>query len=140
MAHVSDELRFVLAGDLEFAALLRNLLEEPGILQCNRGLISKTLHQADNRTREFTRPTSLQDQGAKRTITAKQRDDQCRAESGYHRGIAKGVARSLEDVGHLQGFAFGNGFAKPSLSSADIELLIPNDDLRVKSGGLAELK
>ena len=48
MAHVGDELRLVLAGDLQLAALLRDLLEQAGVLECDGRLVGEALHQADD--------------------------------------------------------------------------------------------
>ena len=47
MAHVGDELRLVLAGDLKLAALLRDLLEQARVLEGDHGLVGEGLHELD---------------------------------------------------------------------------------------------
>src|SRR5262249_30756341 len=75
VAHVGDELRFVLAGDLKLAALPSDLLGKTCILQCNRRLVGKGLHQADDGLRELARLTPLQKKRAQWTLGAEQRRD-----------------------------------------------------------------
>jgi hypothetical protein len=41
MAHVGEELGFVLARFGKLAAFILNFIEEPHIFDCNRGLIGK---------------------------------------------------------------------------------------------------
>ena len=57
VAHVGDELRLVLAGDLKFAALLGDLLEQTHILDGNQRLVGEGLNQLDLRLCE--RPDSV---------------------------------------------------------------------------------
>src|SRR5262249_4880313 len=47
MAHIGEELRFVLARFFELPALVLNFIEEPNILDSNRGLVGKGLNQRD---------------------------------------------------------------------------------------------
>ena len=47
VAHVGQELRLVLARDLELAALVLDFVEQPHVLDCNRCLIGEGLDQLD---------------------------------------------------------------------------------------------
>ena len=96
VAHVGDELRLVLAGDLEFAALLGDLLEQASVLERDGGLVGEGLHEADDGLRELARLAPLQDQRAERTLGAEQRDDEGGAQSGFERSVAQGIAWALE--------------------------------------------
>ena len=46
MAHVGDELRLVLARDLQLAALLGDLLEQAGVLKRDDRLVGEGLHES----------------------------------------------------------------------------------------------
>jgi hypothetical protein len=47
VAHAVEELRFVLAGDLELAVGVLELPQQPGILDRNHGLVGEIGHQLD---------------------------------------------------------------------------------------------
>ena len=79
VAHVGDELRLVLAGDLQFAALLGDLLEQASVLQRDGRLVGEALHEIDDGCRELAGLAALQDERAERPFTAKQRDNERRA-------------------------------------------------------------
>src|SRR5215475_2806966 len=55
MAHAGDELRLVMARDLQLSTLLCNFVEEPRIFQRNRRLVGEALHEADDGLRKFAR-------------------------------------------------------------------------------------
>ena len=55
MAHVGQELRFVLARQFELPGLIFDLLEEARVLDGERGLRCKRLHQFNDRLSECTR-------------------------------------------------------------------------------------
>ena len=65
VAHVGDELRLVLAGDLELAALLGDLLEQARVLERDGRLVGEGLHQADDGLRR-TRPAGVGAERARR--------------------------------------------------------------------------
>ena len=125
VAHVGDELRLVLAGDLQLAALLRDLLEQARVLQGDGGLVGEGLHEADDGLGEFARPPPLQHQRSERALAAEQRDDEGRAQARFERSIAQWIARALEDVGDLQRLPLGDCLAEPGLSCGDVELSEP---------------
>src|SRR2546428_9052293 len=54
VAHVREELALVPARDLELAALLLDLVEEPDVLDRDRGLIGEGLDDLDLAVREGT--------------------------------------------------------------------------------------
>src|SRR5262249_61113906 len=72
MAHVGDELRLVLAGDRELAALFGDLIEEARILQRYCRLVGKGLHQVDDGLRKLAGMTPLQNQRTEWTRGAEQ--------------------------------------------------------------------
>src|SRR5262245_40211942 len=47
MAHVGNELRLVMARDLQLAALLNDLLEQPRVAHGDHGLVGEGLNQLD---------------------------------------------------------------------------------------------
>ena len=53
VAHVGQELRLVLAGDRELAALLLDLAEQPGVLDGQRRLRGEGLQELDDLRREL---------------------------------------------------------------------------------------
>ena len=132
MAHVGDELRLVLAGDLKLAALLGDLLEQAGVLQGDGGLVGEALHEADDGVGELTGLASLQNQRAERTLASEQRDDEGCAQARFERSVAQGIARPLGDIGDLQRLAIGDCLAQTRLSRCDVELAEPCDDLLVE--------
>jgi hypothetical protein len=52
VAHIGEELRLVLAGDLELAALVLDLVEQPRILDRQHRLRGECLDQVDGVLRE----------------------------------------------------------------------------------------
>ena len=82
MAHVGDELRLVLARDLQLAALLRDLLEQAGVLNCQHRLRTERLQQIDRVLGKFARLPAPYHQRADDPICAEQRDCQQGAETG----------------------------------------------------------
>src|SRR5262245_19700086 len=75
MAHVGDELRLVLTGDLELAALLGDLIKEARILQRDCRLVGKGLHQANDGLRKLAGMTPLQKERIDWTLGTLQRHD-----------------------------------------------------------------
>src|SRR5262249_49092010 len=98
VAHVGDELRFVLARYFQLTALLGDLLEQWGVPQRNPRLIGEVLHEADHRRRELTWPLPLEDECAERARTAEQRDDEAGAKARLDCGIAQGITWPLQNV------------------------------------------
>src|SRR5262245_20181312 len=101
MDHVGDELRLVLSYNLKLAALWRDLLEEAGIFERNRGLIGEGLHEADDGLRELARLTTPQDKRAERLLHADQWDDKRCAEPRFQNRIPQGLARALVQIRNL---------------------------------------
>ena len=58
MAHVGEELRFVLTCYFELPALILDLVEQPRILNRQRRLRRKGLHQVDGILPKYTRSTT----------------------------------------------------------------------------------
>src|SRR6516164_4532547 len=64
MAHIGEELRFVLACDLELAALVLDLVKEPRVLDRQHRLARESLQDVDRAVAEATGGTALHDQPA----------------------------------------------------------------------------
>src|SRR5262245_5440744 len=111
MAHVGDELRLVLARNLKLAALLRDLLEEAGIFERNRGLVGEGLHEADDGLRELARLTTPQDERAKRLLRTEQWYDKRCAEPCFQNRGPQRFARALTQIRNLQWLSLRNRFA-----------------------------
>jgi hypothetical protein len=95
VAHVGDELRLVLARDLELAALLGDLIKQARVLRRNGRLVGKALHQGDDGPGKLARCAPLKNQCAKRTIAAEQRHNECCAKPDLDGGIAQWVTGSV---------------------------------------------
>src|SRR5262249_57336961 len=70
MAHVGNELRLVLAGDLDLAALLLNFVEHPRVLNRQHGLCSKSLQQLYRLLGKFARPPTTHHQSTNDPVYA----------------------------------------------------------------------
>ena len=87
MAHISDKLGLVLTGDLQLAALLRNLVEEACILECNCRLIGESLHETDDRDWKFARLATLEHKRAERLLASEQGDNKPSAQTSFNRRV-----------------------------------------------------
>ena len=76
VAHVGQELRLVLAGDLELPALLLDLPEQPGILDREHRLVGEGLHQVDCPSRELRLLPAHEHERAEDPIGPDERDDE----------------------------------------------------------------
>jgi hypothetical protein len=140
VAHVGDEPRFVLAGNLELAALLGNLVEQPGVFQRNRRPVRKALHETNHRRWKFARRPALQDKRAKRAFSAEKRDDEGRAHSCFKSSISERIARTFRYIGSLHQLAARNGFAKSGFRLPDVEPAVSFDRMFIQAGGLTEFE
>ena len=68
VAHVGEELRLVLAGDLELPALLLDLAEQPRVLDRERRLAGEGLHQVDDARRELAGPLAQDGERAEHAV------------------------------------------------------------------------
>src|SRR5262245_52183732 len=121
MAHIGDELRFVLAGDLKFPALAGDLLEQARILKRNRRLIGKALHQAHDRGRKLACTVALQNQCAKGTLASEERDDKGSTQTGLNCGIPQWVACPRGGIWNLQRFTPRDRLAQTCPCCSDVE-------------------
>src|SRR5713226_2541999 len=60
VAHIGEELRFVLAGERQLLALVGNLAEEPRVLDRQNRLAGESLHQLHGFGWEFAGDAALQ--------------------------------------------------------------------------------
>src|SRR5438552_7165736 len=65
VAHIGEELRFVLAGERELLALVGDLAEHPRVLDRQYRLAGDSLHHPDRLRREFARLLPHQNDGPK---------------------------------------------------------------------------
>ena len=66
VAHVGEELRFVLARDFELSAFVLDLVEQPRVLDRQHRLRGESLHQVDCILWEGARRLAAHDQGSRR--------------------------------------------------------------------------
>src|SRR5262245_4568956 len=76
MAHVGDELGLVLAGNLQLAAFLCDLVEQARVLQRNHRLIGEALHECDHPRRELAGLAPVKDERAEWSVGTAKRDDE----------------------------------------------------------------
>src|SRR5262249_40986653 len=103
-------------------ALSGDLVEQAGVLEGDRRLVGEALHKADDGRRKFTRSAPMQHKGAERTLTAEQRNNETCSQARLDRGIAQGIAWTLENIRHLQRLPLGNGLAEACLSTCYVKL------------------
>ena len=141
VAHVGDELRLVLAGDLKLAALLGDLLEQAGVLERDRRLVGEGLHEADDGL-AGTRPAAAAAGRARRAdprlpSSGTMSDARRPASSAASR---KGLLGRLVRSGICSGCRLAIASPRPVSPAADVELAEPCNDLLVEPRGLAELE
>src|SRR3984893_13639691 len=73
VAHIGEELRFVLAGKRQLLALVGDLAEEPRVLDRQYRLAGEGLHQLHRLCRKFTGSTPLQNQRAENALGTDER-------------------------------------------------------------------
>ena len=82
VAHVGEELRFVLARYFELAALLLDLVEQPRVLDRQHGLCAKGLQQIDRALGKLARLLAADHQRTDDPVCAEQRNGQQGTEPG----------------------------------------------------------
>src|SRR5215468_1032419 len=112
MGHVGEELRLVLAGDLELTALLLNLVEETNILECDHRLIRECLQQRYLALRERSRLSAVRGKRADGNPFAEERntDRGPDARVASHFRVLTSRLRGL-GVGHVDCRAVDDGAA-----------------------------
>src|SRR5262245_14281372 len=140
MAHVGDELRLMLTGDLQLAALLGDLVEQARVLKCDHLLVGEGLHQADDRLRELAQLAPLEDERTEGLFPSEQGNDERCTKASFDGSITQGVAWPIENIGHLQWPACCNSLTKAGLSSCDIELAISGNNVLIVPCGLSKLE
>jgi hypothetical protein len=75
VAHIGEELRLVLAGDLELVALDPDFVEQAGVLDRQHRLRREGLQQVDRALGKFAGRFAAHDEGADDPIGAKERDE-----------------------------------------------------------------
>ena len=108
VGHVGQELRLVLAGRLQLAARLLDLLEQPGVLDRQHRLAGERLQEIDDGLRKLARRLAADDQDADDPLLANERHGEQRPEAGPLEhvdtsGLVPAAARG--EVGDLDGRA-----------------------------------
>jgi hypothetical protein len=111
MAHVSDELRLVLARDLELAALLGDLPKQASVLHGDRGLGSEGLDQPDDLRREGARLVAPDDQYTYDLCLVQQRYGKNRTHAGAQKDAEQRRRCRTTKVSNLNDLAARSAFA-----------------------------
>ena len=97
--HVGQELRFVLARDLELLALFADLLEQARVLDRQYRLVGEILQQRHQRRRKLARDLAPDHQRANDPLLAQQRHRQHRAYALAQQRIAHATVFALSTSG-----------------------------------------
>src|SRR6516162_3698767 len=93
VAHIGEELRFVLAGERQLLALVGDLAEEARVLDCQYRLARQSLHQSHGLRGEFACPLPKQNDRPENALGTKQWHDQRGVITGSESKVAQRVAR-----------------------------------------------
>ena len=138
MAHVGQELRLVLAHDLELAALVADLAEQAGVLDRQHGLGGEGLQQVDGVLGKLARRLAAHNQRADDLVGAEERHDQQRAKAGPHHHIEYVGGRFAAHVGDLDGTPLRRRLSHTGVAQADVPLLDAGDQVLVHAVGRAQ--
>ena len=139
VAHAGEELRLVLAGDLELLALLLDLVEQPRVLDRDHRLRGEGLQQIDRAFRKLARLFAADHQRADNPIGTEQGHDQQRAEAGADDDIEDWRFRLGLHVGNLNRHTLERQPGQIAASSnANVTILDLGSDLLVHSVGRAQ--
>ena len=142
VGHVGEELRLVAAGRLELPTLVRDLAEEAGVLDGQRGLGGEGLQELDDLRREGARRLLADREPADQLVFAQHRDGEQgagpRAEEDVAEGPVIGVRR--RDVGNLDRLARHRHAALDALTFAGRRAPGQGHHLLVKVVGGAEVE
>ena len=101
VAHVGDELRLVLAGDLELAALLRDLLEQASVLNGDHGLVGEGSYDLNLLRRERPGHWSCHSHDADAGSVSQQGNSEHCSEPPEPLALAPSVFRISKNVRHV---------------------------------------
>jgi hypothetical protein len=121
VAHIGQELRLVLAGDLELPALVLDLLEELRVLDRQDGLAGEGAEQVDGAGRELAALAPVEHERAEHALGADQRHDQHRMVAGGETCIAQRHIGHLGKVCDLHRFALPHGATHQGLVLLHVE-------------------
>ncbi len=102
VAHIGEELRLVLARDLELAALVLDFVEQPRVLDRQHRLRREGLDQIDGVLRKGAGRAAADHQHADDVVAAEQRRRQPRAETGAQADLVDLVGGLLAQIGDLR--------------------------------------
>ena len=120
VAHVGEELRLVLARDLELPALLVDLRKQVGVLDRQHRLGGEGLEQIDRVLRERTGRFAAYDQHANHMVAPKQRNDEQSTESSADNDVLRrrrGVSQKILDLHRL---AAGDSLVHNRFADAEV--------------------
>ena len=140
VAHVGEELRLVLARELELAALFLDLGEQVGILDRQHRLRPEGLQQVDRGFWELAGLPPAHDQRADDPVGAEQGDDQQRAEAGLQKNVVHGRRRLGLQVGNLHRLALRCRLCERAFLQADAMVPQLGDQVLAHAVGCAQLE
>ena len=119
VAHAGDELRLVLARQCELTALVLDLVEQPHVLDRDRGLVGEGATKLDLLVGERPHLQARQRKHADRAALAQHRHTEQGAVPAKPLRLDKGVVRVSEHVGNVNDLAFEQGTTgRPSRAPA----------------------
>src|SRR5262245_63843655 len=100
MAHARNELRLVLARQLQLAALLLDLVEQPYVLDCDHRLVGERLDERDLLVSERLEFQSVDSDGSNKIVPFQHRNGECRPDRPLvsHSIRILGIALDVRDV------------------------------------------
>src|SRR5262249_20904774 len=103
MGHVGEKFRLVPVGRLDLTALLLDLAKQPGVLNGQYGLSSKSFHKLDYFGTELAGRLSPYHQGAHDALLAQQRNNQTRAKTKPRQNLthARRITVLFGNIGNL---------------------------------------
>src|ERR1700738_2719609 len=109
MAHIGEELRFVLACFSELAALVLNFVEQADVLNCNHRLVGKGADKLDLLVAKRLDPLSRDRDHADRHLLAQQRHAQHGATLSKSVSLGHVIFGIREYIDHMDRMTFERG-------------------------------
>ena len=122
MAHIGEELRFVLACLFKLPALVLDLMEQPRILDGQRRLRRKGLDDVDGVLRKLSRRAAANHQHADDIFPTQQRRHHPRAVAGTQDDLVKVRGGFFPQVGDLSWLALCEDCSDVRVIKADVPL------------------
>src|SRR5262245_53929811 len=122
MAHAGDELRLVLARQLQLAALVLDLAEQARVLDCQHRLRRERLQEMNGTLGKVTRLFAANYQRSHDFVRADQWNREAGTIAGPHRDFSQRARRLVANIGDLQRLSV-LGHLADRIGSADVLVL-----------------